>query len=77
MADKNNRKLCMWDKKPCIEDKCVGWVQIQVAIMSPLGVPLPSKPVPICVLPALLMVMGSQRAPTPSFQLPKAGMIGG
>jgi len=64
MGDENERKTCPFRDQPCIEDKCVLWTQIQIGIVSTLGVVSGTKPESMCVFPALLMVMGTPR-PTP------------
>ena len=58
---KQEEKLCGFDKKPCIKNRCVQWTEIAVARPGMLA---PQKE-GMCVFQALLLVTGS---PKPQMQ---------
>jgi hypothetical protein len=63
MSDENEteEKVCGFDKKPCIRDKCNFWVEIGVA--GP-GMIAPQKQ-GMCVFRALLIIAGSPKPQMP------------
>lgn len=65
----DNRKVCPFRSDVCLEDKCALWTQIQMAMLSPLGVAT-GKPVSMCVFLATLMVTGSPKPPVQQIPLP-------
>lgn len=74
MSDGNNQpveKICPYLNGPCIQNKCVHWMQIQVGQVGRLGMPV-STPMNMCIFHALLLaLMGSQKPqqiPIPPFK---------
>ena len=65
----DSRKLCGFDKEPCIEDKCMLWVQVQVGTLTPGGI-VAGQAVSMCVFPAIMMAVGSPKPATQHMALP-------
>lgn len=68
MSDNEQKKVCGFDKKPCIKAECIFWTEII------LGTPLGPKKTPMCVFPALLLVTGSPKPQLQQIPLDKFGL---
>jgi len=63
--NKQEEKLCGFDKQPCIKEKCIFWAEVYQ--FTSLGT---QEKVSMCVFPALLLVAGSPKPELSKMKIP-------